>query len=126
HELSGDLPRPNAEGPVSGHPGDDALAGVDDAEVVEPGDVDPVVHELGELLRRSGLAACDREPERERPPVAERARWCVPGARAPVAGALGAGAVPDDAGQDTVLHQLDPLLRRAFELERLLPPARGE
>ena len=58
--------------------------------------------------------------------MAQRARRRVPGARPPVPGALGAGAIPDDTCQDTVLHELDPLLGRPFEVERLWQPARVE
>ena len=37
----------NPERPVAGHPGQDASARIDDAQVVEPGDVDAVADPLG-------------------------------------------------------------------------------
>src|SRR5262249_21681098 len=45
HERVGYPAPADPERPVAGHPGDHPVARVDDAQVVEAGDVDPVAHE---------------------------------------------------------------------------------
>src|SRR5439155_13714365 len=126
HERVGNTPAADPERAVARHPRDHALARVDDAEVVEPGDVDPVAHELRELLRRLRLAFGDREGIWHRPPVAHRGRRSVAGRLLPTARALGRRTVPEHAAEDAVLDELQALLRRPLEVEGLGKTARVE
>src|SRR5439155_24561955 len=125
-ERLGDPPVADPEGPVAGHPGDHALAWVDDREVVEPRHVDPVADELGQLVDRLRLSARDGEGEGERAVVAEKRRRRVPGRNPAVAGLCSGLAIPDDPARDALRHELDPPPRTALEVEGLWQPARVE
>ena len=101
------LPARTAEGAVSRHPGDHALARVDDAQVVEAGDVDPVADELRQLLAASPPRRLRPSPRSAAAPSgaassAVRGRSSL----ATVAGASCRRAVPDDAGEHAVLDEL--------------------
>jgi hypothetical protein len=90
-ERLGELPVADAEGPVAGHAGEDSLAGLDDAQVVQARDVDALADQLDQFVDRLGLAPSERERERKRSPAAKAggAAWpvelCEPPARAALA-----------------------------------------
>src|SRR2546430_4574084 len=126
HERLGDPAAADAEGPVPRHAGDDALARVDDAEVVQARDVDPVADQLGQLLGRLRLAARDRERVGRRAPVPQRRGRRVPGRLLATAGDGRGTPVPDYALEHAVADELDPPLGTALEVERLREAARVE
>src|SRR5581483_11665782 len=123
-ERLGDLSVPDPERAVARHAGDHALAGIDDAQVVQAGDVDTVADELRPLVDRLGLAGGEPDGGRDgaERPLAGRQR---------MAGRLDPGScrrrpVPGDAAEDTVLDQGHAALRRALVVEGPRQPARVE
>src|SRR5207302_7267881 len=106
------------EGAVALHACDHPRARIDDAQVMEPRDVDALPDERGQVLRRGGLAARDRERQRLRAPLALERDRSVPCRDLSVPGTDGGLAIPDDPARDPVLDELDPALGDALEVER--------
>src|SRR5439155_5574622 len=87
------------------------------AKIVQPRDVDPLSHELGELLRRLRVAGRELERQRQRPEAPRLLGHGVP--RRFLAGPGGGRAVPRHAPGDAVLDELEAAFRYALEVERL-------
>src|SRR5215213_11750198 len=128
-EIDERLCRPavaDSERSITRHAGDDALVWVDDAEVVQPCDVDPVADELAELLRRLGLARFQPERERLGTPEPVIGRRCMPRRGLAVARARRRQAIPHDSAGDTLLDEGYRSLRRPLEIEPLRESAAVE